>query len=142
MFRNKQWIFNFIALLILLTGMCVDEVRADSVFTCLRRSDILTQTSDGLLVAEKDVMPDTVFLKTATATKSLICTRTEEVGSRITAQIITERKTIRLSVAFLCIAVFSILLSNFYAVEHIAEVSRFGVQTTVLAYIHNTDGKK
>lgn len=127
MLQNKQWIFNFIALLILLTGMCVDEVRADSVFEYPQSASVI----------DADMSAD---VKTEAVT--FLCVRNSVAGNQIAAQITTERKTIKLSVVFLCVAVFSLLLSNFYAVEHIAKFPRLSVRTAVLTYIHNTDGKK
>lgn len=131
MFKKKQWIYSLIALVILLTGMCVDEVKADSVFLC-------PQTAVITNVGKADaVLTDVVVEPT-----ELLCTRNSITGSQITAQITSCRRTIKLSMVFLCIAVFSLLLSNFYTAERITEFPRLCVQSVVLNYIHNADGKK
>lgn len=131
MFQNKQWVFNFIALLILLTGMCVDEVRADSIFAYPQSVSVIDADMSEKMTADVE-----------TEAVTFLCVRNSVAGSQIAAQIITGSKTIKLSVVFLCVAVFSLLLSNFYAVEHIAKFPRLSVRTAVLTYIHNTDGKK
>lgn len=131
MLQNKQWIFNFIALLILLTGMCVDEVRADSVFLCPQMSYIVA-----------DEMPEAVLTEAGAEPKELICTRTEITGSQIADYIANSRRTVKLSMIFLCMTVFSLLLSHFYTVARIVEFPELSIRTAVLRYIQNTDGKK
>lgn len=132
MFKNKQWICNFIALIILLTGMCVDEVKADSVFLCAP----MTAVGAGL------EMPDAIISDMDIEPIQLLCTRDSIMSSQIATQIINVRRTIKLSMLFLCVAVFSLLLSNFYTAERIVEISNLCVYTAVLKFIHNTDGKK
>lgn len=131
MLKNKQWICNLIALIILISGMCIDEVKADSVFLC---PEIVAEESIGLtgeVLSEVDVEPT-----------EILCTRNSITSSQIAAQITNSRRVIKLSMVFLCIAVFSLLLSNFYAAERAAEFPRLSTRTAVLNYIHNTDGKK
>lgn len=131
MFRNKQWIYNFIALFILLTGMCVDEVKADSAFPYLKAAQMTSTETINAVLSEVDVEPT-----------ELLCIRNSVTSSQIVAQITNGRRTIKLSMLFLSVAVFSLLLSNFYTEERIAENPQLNVQTAVLRYIHNTDGKK
>lgn len=131
MFKNKQWICNLIALIILLTGMCMDEVKADSIFARPQTAVLVNlETADAVLTGV-DVEPT-----------ELLCTRNAITSSQIVAQITNGRRTIKLSMIFLCVAVFSLLLSNFYATERIPEFPRLSARTAVLNYIHNTDGKK
>jgi len=131
MLRNKQWICNFIALIILLTGMCVDEVKADSVFLCPQKT-----------VAVGAETVDAVFTDVEVKPTQLLCTRNSVTSSQIAAQITNVRRTIKLSMLLLCVAVFSLLLSNFYTVDRIAEFPRLSERAAVIYYIHNTDGKK
>ena len=132
MFKNKQWICNLIVLLILLTGMCVDEVKADSVFLCPQTAVVVVglETADAV-ISDADIEP-----------AQLLCTRNSVTSSQIAVQITSIRRTIKLSMVFLCVAVFNLLLSNFYTVERIVEFSRLSERTAVLSYIHNMDGKK
>ena len=131
MFKNKQWICNLIALIILLTGMCVDEVKADSVFACPQTALLTSLETVDVVLTDVDVEPT-----------ELLCTRNSITSSQIAAQITNIRRTIKLSMLFLCVAVFALQLSNFYAVEHVASFPRLSVRTAVLKFIHNTDGKK
>lgn len=131
MLKNKQWICNLIALIILISGMCTIEVKADSVFlypqtavvTCLEVADEVISSVD-VQVTE------------------ILCTRNTASSCQIVAQITNSRKVIKLSMVFLCVAVFSLLLSNFYTTERVVAFPRLGARTVVLNYIHNTDGKK
>lgn len=131
MFRNKQWIFNFIAMLILLTGMCVDEVKADSLFVSPQVTGIV----------ELEVM-DEVLSDVGVEPTELLCMRNSITGSQVVAQITNVRRTVKLSMIFLYVAVFLLLLSNFYTAERVKEYPCLSEQTAVLNYIHNTDGKK
>ena len=131
MLKNKQWIWNFIAMLILLTGMCFDEVKADSAFLSPQ-----TVVFMGVETA------DAVLTEAQIETTELLCVRNSISSSQIAAQITSARKTIKLSMVFLCVAVFSLLLSNFYTAERVVEYPRLSVRTAILKFIHNTDGKK
>lgn len=131
MFKNKQWICNFIALVILLTGMCFDEVKADSILLCPQSAVITGLETVDAVLTDVDVEPT-----------ELLCTRDSITGSQIAAFITNGRRTIKLSMVFLCVAVFSLLLSNFYTVERIAAFPRLSMRNAVLKFIHNTDGKK
>ena len=131
MFKNKQWVCNFIALIILLTGMCVDDVKADSMFLC-PQTVVMTNVEKA----------DAVLTDVTIETTQLLCTRNAISSRQIAAQIINVRKTIKLSMVFLCVAVFALLLSNFYTVERVVEYPRLSMRTAVLKFIHNTDGKK
>ena len=131
MFKNKQWICNLIALVILLTGMCVDEVRADSIFSYPQTTQVI-----GLGIID-EVLTDVDMEPT-----ELLCTRNSITSSQVAAQITNIRRTVKLSMVFLCVAVFSLLLSNFYTAERVVEYPCLSVRTAVLNYIHNTDGKK
>ena len=132
MFKNKQWMYNLIALIILLTGMCVDEVKADSVFLCPKATAVVVglETAEAV-ISDVDIEPT-----------QLLCTRNSITSSQIAAQITSIRRTVKLSMIFLCVAVFSLLLANFYTVERIALFPRLSERTAVICYIHNTDGKK
>ena len=131
MFKNKQWICNFIAVIILLTGMCVSEVKADPVFLCPQTAVITsTETVDSVLT-EVGVEPT-----------EILCTRNSVTSSQIAAQITNGRRTIKLSMVFLCVAIFSFLHSNFYTAEREINYPKLSARTVVVNYIHNTEGKK
>ena len=72
----------------------------------------------------------------------LLCARNAISSSQIIAQISNSRRTVRLSLIFLYVAVFSLLLSNFYTTERVVEYPRLSARMVVLNYVHSTDGKK
>ena len=115
MFRNRQWICNFIALLILLTGMCVDEVKADSVFLRPQAAAVVVglETADAV-ISDVDIEP-TQFL----------CARNSVTSSQIAAQITSMRRTIKLSMLLLCVEVFSLLRSLFNSAVNSFSYSTF-----------------
>lgn len=132
MLRNRQWICNFIALLILVAGMCIDEVKADSVFLCPQATAaVINSEMAYAVISDVDIEP-----------VQLLCTRNSVTGSQIAAQITSIRRAIKLSMLLLCVAAFSLLLSNFYTVERIVEFPCSSERAAVIHYIHNTDGKK
>ena len=131
MCKNRQWIYSLIALIILLIGMCVDEVKVDSFSVC-------PQTVTGVMAEQTNAVIAEVELETV----QLLCVRNAISSSQIIAQISNSRRTIKLSLVFLCVAIFSLLLSNFYTTERVAEYPRLSARTVLLNYIHNTDGKK
>lgn len=128
---DKQWVYKMIALLILLAGMCVDEVRADSLFVYPQ-----TAGTGGLRIM------DEVLVEVGAEPTELLCTCNSITSRQVIAQITNIRKTVKLSMLFLCVAVFLLLLSNFYTAERIVEYPRLSVRTAVLNYIHDIDGKK
>lgn len=131
MSKNKQWIINLIVLVILLSGMCFDEVRADSVFTYPEASVITYHEAADEVISDVDMQ-----------VTEILCTRNTVSSSQIAAQIINSRKETKLSMVFLCVAILSLLLSNFYTTESVVQFPELGTRTVVLNYIHNTDGKK
>ena len=131
MLRNKQWICKFIVLIILLAGMCVDKVNTDSVFV-----------SPQTMVFMDSETVEAVLTEVKTESMELLCVRNSISSSQIATQITSARRTIKLSIVFLCVAVLSLLLSNFYTAERVVDYPRLRVRTAVLHYIHNTDGKK
>ncbi|MBQ8278788.1 MAG: hypothetical protein IJZ23_03010 [Roseburia sp.] len=131
MLNKKQWFYNLITLIVLISGMCVDEVRADSVFACPNVSVISYIEVTDAVISEPEVQ-----------VTELLCTRNTISNGHIIAQIMNGKREIKLSMLFLCMAVFSLLLSNFYTAERVVEIQKNGIRTVVLDYIHNADGKK
>ena len=131
MFKNKQWICNFIALIILLAGVCVDEVKADSIF-CYPQSAFLSADTVYAMISEVDDVEPT----------EMLCTRSSTTSHQIVAQIANSKRVLKLSMMFVSVTVLSLLLSNFYTTERIIEFLQLDTRTVVLTYIHNADGKK
>ena len=135
MIKNKKWICIFIAIVILISGMWVDEVKADSIFSSSKLTELSYELSDNY--SGHTVLSDVEIEPT-----QILCTRNTISSRQIIAQIINNKKVIKLSMIFLCIAVFALLLSNFYMAERMIEYPKLCMRTVVLSYIHNTDGKK
>ena len=72
----------------------------------------------------------------------ILCTRNTINNRQMIARMISSRRVIKLSMIFLCVAIFALLLSHFYTAERITEYPKLCMRTVVLSYIHNTDGKK
>ena len=71
--------------MLFLTGMCIDEVKADSIFVCPQTAVIIgTETADAVL-SEADV-----------EVTEILCARTTGTGSQIAAQITNGRRTVKL----------------------------------------------
>lgn len=137
MFKNKNWICIFIALFILISGMWFDEVKADSVFLCPKSKDVLLSGELSDTYSNQEVLSE-MSIEPA----QVLCTSSNISSQQIAAQIINSKREIKLSMIFLCVAVFGLLLSNFYAAERVIEYPTLRMWTVVLNYIHNTDGKK
>lgn len=142
MFKNKRWICIFIALFILISGMWIDQVKADSVFLCPKTESVglIRELSGTCSQITKE--PDSVISDVVIEPTQILCTRNTISSQQIAAQIVNSKRVIKLSMIFLCVAVFALLLSNFYAAERVTEYPTLCMRTVVLNYIHNTDGKK
>ena len=90
MFKNKQWICNFITLIILLTGMCVCEVNADSLFLCPQAAVPVSSETTDAVISNVDIEP-----------VQFLCARSSVTSRQIAAQITSIRRTIKLSMLFL-----------------------------------------
>ena len=135
MFKNKQWICNLIALIILLTGVCVDNVNADSYFAY---PQMVTFTVAGA----ESVTADAVLTEVQVEAAELLCAHNPVISGRIAAIISGAKRTIKLSMVYLCVTVFILLLSNFYTAEQVTEFTHLNESTAVIRYIQDTDGKK
>lgn len=131
MFRSKQWVCNFIALIILISWMCVDEVKADSIFCYPQTMSLAGEAVSTILLEVDDIEPT-----------EMMCTRNATTSRQIVAQITNNKRVIKLSMALVAVTVLTLLLSNFYTTERVTEFLQLDTRTVVLTYIHNTDGKK
>ena len=135
MIENKKWICIFIAIVILISGMCVDEVNADSMFLSPKLTKLSYELSD-------NYNSHTVLSDVEMESTQILCTRNTINSRQMIARIINNKKVIKLSMIFLCVAIFALLLSHFYTTERMIAYPKLCMQTVVLTYIHNTDGKK
>ena len=146
MYKNKQWIYSFIVLFILILGMWVDEVKADSSFLCSKTQIVSMQEKFiQKLSVPKDFqleMSDAVISDVAIEPTEILCTRNVASSRQISAHLIYSKRVIKLSMIFLYMAIFAFLRSNFYTTAQVMESKIQDIQTVVLNYIHNIDGKK
>ena len=137
MIKNKKWICIFIAVVILIAGMWVDEVKADSVFLCPKSNNVVSLNGLSDVYNRHMVLSDVEIVPA-----QILCTRNTINSRQMIARIINSKKVIKLSMFFLCVAIFALLLSHFYTAERVIEYPKLCMRTVVLNYIHNTDGKK
>ena len=130
--KNKQWICYFIALFIFLSGMCFENIGAGSL--SLRTS-----------------MTGAAYSNLSDKPMSAVEARTEEIaGANRTARIIgvqnqsvqQMRRVLRLFCSYLLGIASIILALKLYMAEEPVLLEKADCHRTVLAYIHNTDGKK
>lgn len=129
--KNKQLICYFIALFILLSGMCFENFGANSL--SLRASR------------------DSVYTSLSGRTMSAMEARTEEIaGTNRTARIIgvqnqstqQVRRTLRLFCNYLLGIAGIAIAQKLYMAEEPILLEKEDCHRAVLTYIHNTDGKK
>ena len=146
MCKNKRWICNFIVLFILISGMWVDEVKADSIFLSLKTQMFSVQENFVQEISADDVlkqeMPSAVLSDIAVESTEILCSRNVVSSRQISAHLIYSKRVVKLSMIFLCMVIFAFLLSNFYTTEQVMDDKIQDTQTVVLNYIHNIDGKK
>ncbi len=131
MWKKKQWICSFIVLFILILGMWVDEVKADSTFLFPKTQTFSMKKMSSAVLSDIDI-----------ESTEILCTYNVISSRQISAHLIHSKRVIKLSMVFLCRAIFAFLLSNFYTTAQVMDYPIQDTQTVVLNYIHNTDGKK
>lgn len=129
--KNKQWICYFIVLFILMSGMCFENLGANS----------LSLRATG----------DSVYTNLSGRTMSAMEARTEEIaGTNQAARIIgiqnqsvqQVRRTLRLFCNYLLGIVSIAIAQKIYMAEESVFLKKADCHAAVLNYIHNTDGKK
>lgn len=135
--KSKRWICKFIVLFLFITGMCFDEVKADSVFVCT----IITESAAKIQTFSEKESVSVYRDNDADATEMLVARSTSDTQQLI-APISTGKRTLKLFVALIYITALMLLLSNPYGMAYIAQMPERVCKTIVVNYIHNTDGKK
>ena len=138
--KRKQLICKFIVLFLFITGMCFEDVKADSVFAytkiaeCAKNAANTEATENGKNVSvymEKELeVTETIVARSTTNTQQMI------------ASFSTGRKVLKLSIAIIYVTALNLLLSNSYAMAYTTQLPEPACKTIVVNYIHNTDGKK
>ena len=138
--KSKQWICKFIVLFIFITGMCFDEVKADSIFPC---TIITSHAKDA---ANTKTMQNgkkiAVYMEKGLEVTETIVAKSTVNTQQLIASISNGKRTLKLSVAIIYVTALGLLLLNSYEVSYFTQLPERVCKTTVVNYIHNTDGKK
>ena len=128
--RNKQWICYFIALFILLSGMCLETLNTDTVlFSVQQKESTFIQIYN----------PHPSFEARAEELSRTTYSSTIQRISNPTQQI---RRNLRVVYELLYIVDAVSSSDEFYITENALSLMKRGCSSVVVNYIHNTDGKK
>ncbi len=130
--KEKRWICKFIVLFILISEMCFENVKADSVFVYTTDS-----SSDSYLCSSEDAI-----LAQEVCTTEMLGVRTASNMQQIANRVTNNKRELRFLLVFMCVVAVLQLFSNFYTTVDILQLSKRQSKTVVLNYIHNIDGKK
>lgn len=136
--KSRPWICKFIVLFLFITGMCFEEVKADSVFACTIISSQDKAKSEVAQAGKKVA----VYREKELEVTETIAARSTANTQQIIASISNAKKSLKLSIAIIYVTVLGLLLSNSYVMAYIAQLPERVCRTIVVNYIHNTDGKK
>lgn len=138
--KRKQLICKFIVLFLFITGMCFEEVKADSAFVCAML------TNDTKNAANTETMQNgeklAVYMEKEIEVTETIVARSTTNTQQFMTSISNGKRTLKLSVAIIYVAALWMLLSNSYTRYYITQLPERVCKTIVVNYIHNTDGKK
>lgn len=127
----RQWICNFIALFVLVLGVCVFDTGAEPVFAC---SKTVSSCAHCLEAAyeKADVRQNT----------DAICPTGFISTSQIAAHITNGRRVLRPLLYLFLAAVCELQLTGFYKTGRVTEFTGLVGRFVVLDFIHDADGKK
>ncbi len=128
--KNKQWISFFIALFILVSGMCLECITADTLAFCTKKEE---STFVSIYRPSISVEARTEELERGGSTVSI---------QRMSNQTQQIRRTLRVIYNYLCKVDSETLSNKFYTTEETLILSKQDFGAVVASYIHNTDGKK
>ena len=138
--KRKQWICKFIVLFLFITGMCFEEVKADSSFVC---TILASQAKDAANVESMQTEKEfAVYMEKELEVTEIIAARTTTNTQQIIASISNAKKSLKLSVAIIYVTALGLLLSNSFITSYVTQLLERVCKTIVVNYIHNTDGKK
>lgn len=128
--KYKQIVCYILIIFMIVSGMCVKNVKADSVLSCA------TEHQNNANIDSQDVA----------ICDGEICT-TEMLGVRCASHIHNESVSLSKTyekISFVCISsdVFSKCFTKFYMAVNIVQPTEVYSKTAVLHFIHNKDGKK
>lgn len=127
----RQWICNFIALFVLVLGVCVFDTGAEPVFACTKTVPSCAHCSE-TAYAETDARQST----------DAICPTGFISTSQIAAQITNGRRVLRSLLQLFFASVCALQLTGFYETGRVTEYTGLVSRFVVIDFIHDADGKK
>lgn len=129
--RCKQSLCKCIVFFIVMTGMCFEQVKADTFFECT----ILNPSETSLLEGGETLEDAGIY-----TTESL---GMPSVGvQQAVRRLVNTRRVVKLSFAFLCVIAGWQLVSALFAAEYQEQFPKLCAGAVVVDYIHSSDGKK
>jgi len=129
--RNHKWICLFLVMMVLISGMCLEKIPADSYFSC-KQANTITKTNG--------IIHDVSAYRTETLSQR------EVLSSLKTAKRDFRRTQIRANyLSRLCILSAEQFPKNIQAKRVVEEDGLYCKETcsvAILCYIHNQDGEK
>ena len=138
--KRKQWICKFIVLFLFITGMCFEDVKADSGFACTM---LASQAKDAANVESMQTEKEfAIYMEKELEVTEMIVAKSTTNTQQLIASISSGKRNLRLSVAIIYVTALGLLLSNSYVMSFVSQLPERVSKTIVVNYIHNTDGKK
>ena len=138
--KSRRWICKFIVLFLFISGMCFEEVKADSIFLYTMIASQAQNKAEVVAAQEDDKLA--VYREREFEVTEMIVARSTTNMQQLIASISSAKKSLKLSVAIIYVTAFGLLLSNSYVMAYVMQLPERVCKTIVVNYIHNKDGKK
>lgn len=138
--KSRRWICKFIVLFLFITGMCFEEVKADSIFLCTIIANQAQNKAEVVAAQENDKIA--VYRERGLEVTEIIVARSTTSTQQLIATISSAKKSLKISVAIIYVTALGLLLSNSFIMAYVTQLPERVCKTIVVNYIHNTDGKK
>ena len=138
--KSRRWICKFIVLFLFISGMCFEEVKADSIFLYTMIASQAQNKAEVVAAQEDDKLA--VYRERELEVTEMIVARSSTNTQQLIASISSAKKSLKLSVAIIYVTALRLLLSNSYVMAYVMQLPERVCKTIVVNYIHNTDGKK
>lgn len=127
----RHWFCNFIALVVLVLGLCAFDTGAETVFAC-SKTELSSVPCSKAAYEKVDARQNT----------DAICPTGFISTSQIAAQITNGRRVLRSLLQLFFAAVCALQLTGFYETGRVTEFTGLVGRFVVLDFIHDADGKK
>ena len=130
--KKKQILCLILALFVFFTGVCFEQIEADSLFS------FTLETEPSSYVGTYEV----TILKAELCTAKMLGIHDHSYLGKDTNKTVHGRKNIGKTLEFYCTNIGSTSFSNFYATVNAVFHKKLHHNFVILTYIHNADGKK